>query len=141
MSRLDEYNRTWKNLNRVYSAYAKKIGMSDCEFLILYALYTVPETAQKELGDELAMPKQTVSAVLSSLGKRGLIKTVFEKGSKKSKTVSLTNKGRIEIAPLFEPVLDAEKTALNEIAEPDFESMIKSYDALKDKLENLLKLN
>lgn len=138
MNRLEEYNRTWKNLNGVYSQYAKKCGVSVSRFMILYMLYTQPDAAQKELCDSLGMPKQTVSSVITSLEKEGFIETSYISGNKKSKSVKLTAAGRKKAGALIQPVIDAEASALGEIDDLAFDTMIKSYGALKSKLENLL---
>lgn len=141
MDRLNEYNKTWKNLNAVYSAYAKKAGISVSKFMILYSLYTQPAATQKELCDTLGMPKQTVSAVLASLSKEGVIEISHNEGNKKSNFIALTNYGGKRVSALIEPVIKAETEALREIDDSAFASMIKSYDALKSNLESMLELN
>lgn len=138
MDRLSEYNRTWKSLNRVYSAYAKKRGISETEFLIIYELYTQGSAAQRGLGASLAMPKQTVSAAVRGLEKKGIVKSDFEEYSRKSKTIKLTELGRSEAKRIIEPVIEAERTALSAIDAEAFSAMIAGYDIIEQKLAALL---
>lgn len=138
MNRFEEYNRTWKNINQIYSKYARKKGISESKLLILYSLYLTGEVLQNDLCLSLLMPKQTVSAVLNSLKKDGLIDIGFAEKSRKSKKIFLTAKGARKSKELIEPLVAAETDALNSADENDIASMAALYDKVETQLNKLL---
>lgn len=138
LNRFEEYNRTWKNINQIYSKYARKKGISESKLLILYSLYLTGEALQSDLCLSLLMPKQTVSAVLNSLKKDGLIDIEFAEKSRKSKKILLTAKGALKCKKLIEPLAAAETDALNSADESDIVSMAALYDKIEARLNKLL---
>ena len=58
---LAEYNDTFKENENIYRGLAKRVGLSECSFWILYILrtdYAAP--VQSEIGTCLHLPKQSI---------------------------------------------------------------------------------
>ena len=71
---LERFNRSWKGIDRVYHEIARRSGLSDCAFWILYALRDAgTDMPQNELSQVWLYSRQTVSSTLRQLEERGLI--------------------------------------------------------------------
>ena len=91
---LFEYNSIIQETNEVYRGAARRLGLSESTFWILYALRTsaMPMT-QSGLCSALCLPKQTVNSALKSLERGGYIE-LDGPGGVRGKTVLLTEAGR-----------------------------------------------
>jgi len=73
---IDEYYENWFRINRAYDRWAQRHGTSDNT---LFALYTISACGdrgctQRHICNEILLPKQTVSFILSKLEKQGLLR-------------------------------------------------------------------
>ena len=75
---LEELNQLYKQMDGIYHRYARRLGLSDTAFWILYCLgeASAPLT-QRELCDSWAYPPQTVNSALKGLERQGLLKTGY----------------------------------------------------------------
>ena len=91
--RLREYNDSLKAIDDTYRAAARRFGLPECAFWILYTLRVerAPLT-QSEICALQYQPKQTVHSALKRLEADGLLKLAHG-GNRKSKYVCLTEKG------------------------------------------------
>ena len=68
------YNAIYKETDAVYSGFAKRSGLSDCAFWLLYSIRDSEDTCrQKDLCGQWTMSKQTVNSALKGLEKQGFI--------------------------------------------------------------------
>lgn len=90
---LRTYNNIIKEDNKIYHAVAKKFGLSDSAFWILYDLREGDKPlTQSELCQSLCQPKQTINSALKKLEADGYIELMPSR-DKRSKDISLTSKG------------------------------------------------
>ena len=106
---LAEYNDTFKENENIYRGLAKRVGLSECSFWILYILrtdYAAP--VQSEIGTCLHLPKQSINSALKKLETEGFL-TLARGSDHRSKTISLTEKGICLCQDTVDKVIDAER--------------------------------
>lgn len=112
-AQLAAFNQLYKEMDEIYHVYAKKQGISDTVFWILYSLYENNSSyIQKELCSEWHYPPQTVNSALKSLEKQGIISLEAVPGNKKNKRVSLTEHGLTLTQRVIARLTDAERNAI-----------------------------
>lgn len=136
-----EYNGLYKENDELYRNAAKAMGLSDCAFWILYFLREGnQELNQSELCSVLFAPKQTVNSSLKKLEEDGIIE--LRKGTdRRSRLVSLTQKGIELAAGTVDRVLGAELRAMGEMTAEEraaFLGLFHRYtDLLKQEIRHI----
>ena len=126
---LERFNRSWKGIDRVYHEIARRSGLSDCAFWILYALRDAGTAMpQNELSQVWLYSRQTVSSTLRQLEERGLINVQYAAGSRRDKQISLTDEGEHFTGVYIEPAMQAEKKSLLALDERDRDALIAGID-------------
>lgn len=93
-SELEKWNILIKRQDEFYHKCAKKSGLADAQFWVLYALCeTKKALCQNTFCENWCYSKQTVSAAVASLEKSGLVYLTYAEGSRKQKDLHLTEKG------------------------------------------------
>lgn len=111
MQDLREYNRLYKEFNELYHHIAKRLGLSDSAFDILYAVYTLEEGCrQSEIASYSCCSKTTINSAVKKLEKEGILR-VERKGARESR-VFLTPAGRALVDDKIAKVVAAEQRAL-----------------------------
>ena len=121
---LEELNQLYKQMDGIYHRYARQLGLSDTAFWILYSMgeETAPLT-QRELCDIWHYPPQTVNSALKGLERQGLIALVPRRGSRKDKEMVLTGPGRACVRRWIDPLMEAERRALEELGAAEREQL------------------
>ena len=139
--RLNEYNDLFKENDEIYRAAAKRLGLPDCAFWILYTLResSAPLT-QSEICSALYQPKQTVNSALKHLEAEGYLR--LSSGSdRRSKQVRLTERGLALAENTIDRVLAAECSAMLDMSEEEqaaFISLLRKYtESLKARMDAL----
>lgn len=89
-----ELNRMYKECEEFYHALAKRFGLSDSAFWILYTLHVEGQPlSATDLGDALFLSKQTIHSGVKSLEARGLIELRSSSADRRNKEICLTEKG------------------------------------------------
>ena len=110
---LERFNRTWRELDRVYHEVARGSGLSDCAFWTMYALAGSEDPLpQKAISQIWQYSKQTVASALQQLTGRGLVEVRLAEGSRRDKVIELTDAGQAFSERHVLPVARAEQTAL-----------------------------
>lgn len=124
--RMIRYNRYYKELERLYQKYIRKIGMSETIFWIFYSIYEneVPYT-QKTLCDDWFYTKQTVNSALKNMEQQGWIYLQAAPGNRKNKEIFLTEEGKKLVEQFVLPMAEAER---------------KTFDRMADKVESYLSM-
>lgn len=108
-----EYNQLLKNMDDLYHNAARKCGLSDSAFWVLYSIKeSEGPCTQKELCESWFYSKQTVNSTLKQLEERGILKLELAPGSRKNKQIFLTEKGEQLTEEKILPVMKAEYRAL-----------------------------
>ena len=115
---LEELNQLYKQMDGIYHRYARRLGLSDTAFWILYCLgeASAPLT-QRELCGSWSYPPQTVNSALKGLERQGLLALVPRAGNRKDKEMVLTPAGREYVRRAVEPLMEAERRALSALGD------------------------
>jgi DNA-binding MarR family transcriptional regulator len=101
----DFYRRT----DEIYHHLARRLGLSDSSFDILYALTLHDGLTQKGLCDAAFSSKQTVHSAVKKLEAEGFIE--FKGSTPRNRCAYLTERGRTLSASHIAPVIEAEREA------------------------------
>lgn len=113
------YNREMKLLDDLYRGAAKRCGIAECAFWILYTLRVEDKSfTQAEICEFLIEPKQTVNSALKKLEAEGYL-ALSAGADQRSKLVRLTEKGEQLARLRIDPVPEAEAGALRAMSPDD----------------------
>ena len=138
---LDEYNRIFKENDEIYREAAKKLGLSDCAFWILYAVRSSEDVlTQSDLCYSQYQPKQTINSALKKLEREGYLILRCE-DNRRSKQIYLTQKGTGLAENTVDKVIFAEVEALSGLTmaeQQEFLKLFRKYtDCLKEKIQHV----
>ncbi|MBM6699550.1 winged helix DNA-binding protein [Bifidobacterium pullorum subsp. saeculare] len=135
---LERFNRTLRELDRVYHEMARTSGLSDCAFWTMYALYGAEEPLpQKEISQTWQYSKQTVASALQQLVRRGLVQVRLAEGSRRDKVIELTDEGLGFARRHLLPVAQAEQAALAGLGAEGAEELLDRLDGYTSLLGTL----
>ena len=133
---LREFNIIHKETDAVYGELAKKSGLSDCAFWLMYSLREADGACtQKDLCSQWVMNKQTVNSALKSLVKSGYIALTSSQADKRSKYVSFTGKGAEFAREYVDVVFGMEQSAFQKMSDVDRTALIESNRAYQRLLQ------
>lgn len=110
-------NRTSKELEQLYHAYARHAGVSDAALWLLYVIrLSGSDLAQTSICADWHYPPQTINSALKRLESQGLVALAPATGSRRDKAVHLTAEGEQTVEHVIHPLIDAERAALADLA-------------------------
>lgn len=125
--KLSEYNGIWKENEEIYRVAAKRLGLPEGAFWILYTLREAGrEMTQSEVCQAMYEPKQTVNSALKKLERDGIIE-LLEMKDKRSKRCHLTEKGKYLAEGTVDKVIVAERRALADMEEEEMAVFFKLF--------------
>lgn len=110
-------NTFYEETNMIYHDIAKKRGLSDSAFDILYALYVEDGQRLSQLCKTSFLSKQTLSSSVKRLEEEGLLRT--ERQNSRFVQVFLTDAGWEHARNFVEPVFEAEVRAVASLTEKE----------------------
>ena len=123
--RLREYNDSLKAIDDTYRAAARRFGLPECAFWILYTLRVEEKPfTQAEICEFLIEPKQTVNSALKKLEAEGYL-TLSAGADQRSKRVCLTEKGERFVKAHVDRVPEAEAAALGAMTAAERNALIR----------------
>lgn len=132
-AKLTQYNKSFKSIDETYRNAAKRFGMSECTFWILYTLRNeTPPLTQSEICALQYQPKQTVNSALKKLENEGFL-TLSVGADRRNKYVSLTSKGLRLAEKTVDVFAESEANALLMMSEDEQDalcSLLKKYNSL-----------
>ncbi len=97
------YYDDWFEINKIYYVWAKKHNISQKALFVLYEILNSKGTCTQTLiCEHTSYQKQTVSQILNSLGKQGLIKREVNRTDKRNRIITLTPEGEVYAKSLME---------------------------------------
>lgn len=137
--KLSEYNGIWKENEDIYRMAAKKLGLSEGTFWILYTLREANrEMTQSEVCHAMYEPKQTVNSALKKLERDGIIE-LLEMKDKRSKRLHLTEKGEGLARETVDKVIVAEQHALADMKEEEVDAFFELFRTFSKRLRENVK--
>ncbi len=131
---LSEYNRIFRENDELYRDLAKRCGLSDAAFWILYVLRADSDgITQSEICAALYLPKQTVNSALKKMEFDGVIE-LTQQNNARSKSISLTEKGLALAERTVDRVIAAEEAAFSAMSEEERARMLALFRRYTDHL-------
>lgn len=136
-NRLKMYNQICKETDIVYHTYAKRCGLSDMAYWILYSIAESDEYfTQRDFCNDWFFSPQTVNSALKDLEKRDIIFLDAVSGNKKNKLIKPTENGKKFIEKFILPVIKTECESFETLSEEECELMLsttKKYVSILSK--------
>lgn len=133
------FNKLTKKQEEIYHMCAKKAGLTDTKFWVLYALCeTGGELCQNSFCETWCYSKQTVNTAVALLEKEGIVSLTFAEGSRKQKDIRLTDAGEAFCNQHIRPILEAEEASLMGLKEEERNTFLSVYAGLIHSLEDAL---
>lgn len=119
------FNREMKTLDDLYRSAARRCGLGECAFWILYTLrFEKAAFTQSDICEFLLEPKQTVNSALKKLVSAGLLQ-LSAGTDQRSKQILVTEAGDIFCKTHVDPVLEAEAASLQAMGEEDRAAILR----------------
>lgn len=133
--RLAEYNSIIKEHEDLYRQMAKRFGMSECAFWILYSLREANQSlTQSELCYALSQPKQTIHSALKKMEEGGFIKLLADQ-DRRRKQIQLTKKGELLAQETVDKVIVLENQAFDTFTDKEQELFLHLLHKYTDNLK------
>ena len=119
------FNREMKTLDDLYRSAARRCGLGECAFWILYTLrFEKAAFTQSDICEFLLEPKQTVNSALKKLVSAGLLQ-LSAGTDQRSKQILVTEEGDRFCKTHVDPVLEAEAASLQAMGEKDRAAILR----------------
>ncbi len=138
--KLKEFNRINRKFESLYHAAARKQGLSDSAFIILYELWDMGDGClQRDICDTSSTSKQTIHSATRKLEQEGYV--YLKPGRGREMQIFLTEEGRGLVREKIVPVVRMEIEAFGELEEEESAMMLgiteKYLEHLWKKLKEL----
>lgn len=137
---LKEFNSLYKEWGEIYHKISAKLGLSDSEFLIFYALVELNLDRQKDIADYFCISKQTINSAVKKLVNMGMVELKVAKG--RDMQIIFTETGKNFAQEKIIPIVDIEKSALVALGQKDSRELLrltrKHLDIFKEKTKQIL---
>ena len=132
-------------IDELYQMYAKKSGLSETAFWILYCVRERKEPyTQKELCDLWSYSRQTINSALKNMQAQGLIQLVLAQGNRKNKQIVLSLQGEELVKQVVDPLLQAEKRVFSKMGMDNVERYLQLehqyLQALREEIAGICKI-
>lgn len=131
---LEQIDLLYQGYNALYQEIARHFDVSYSGMLILYALISKQPCTQKELGETLFLPKQTVHSSINGFIKSGLVISKPSEKNQRIKEIFLTPEGEEMVNKTVRLLLTAEQSAAAQLTEEEITTLF----TLTQKHLNLL---
>lgn len=127
---LRELFNIFNETNKAYNELASKVGLSYNQMVILYYLQSHYNVTQKNIVNDMLIPKQTINTILNNWINAAYIS--FEnKLTKKNKIILLTEFGKKELEPKITFVMDKEAIILERLGDVTKSLVLSNLNYLK----------
>lgn len=127
---LRELFNIFNETNKAYNELASKVGLSYNQMVILYYLQSHYNVTQKNIVNDMLIPKQTINTILNNWINAGYIS--FEnKLTKKNKIILLTEFGKKELEPKITFDMDKEAIILERLGDVTKSLVLSNLNYLK----------
>lgn len=137
---LERFNQMWKEIDRTYHEMARRSGLSDCAFWIMYGVAEADGSIrQTSMSKDWQYSRQTVASAVRQLEGRELITVSLDEGSQRDKRITLTEAGERFVVRYVNPAMMAEQEALEQLGVKDAETLfalMRRYTRLLDRSMN-----
>ena len=125
---LDHFYVCCNKMDGLYYLAARRLGVKENALVLLYTLNDGQPRSQKQLSEELLIPKTTINTIVKEYMDAGYV-TLVPANHSREKNIALTPAGAAYAKEILEPVYRAEKEAMEQtLAEfsPEFMNAIEA---------------
>lgn len=125
---LDHFYVCCNKMDGLYYLAARRLGVKENALVLLYTLNDGQPRSQKQLSEELLIPKTTINTIVNEYMDAGYV-TLVPANHSREKNIALTPAGAAYAQEILEPVYRAEKEAMEQtLAEfsPEFMNAIEA---------------
>ena len=125
---LDHFYVCCNKIDGLYYLAARRLGVKENALVLLYTLNDGQPRSQKQLSEELLIPKTTINTIVKEYMDAGYV-TLVPANHSREKNIALTPAGAAYAQEILEPVYRAEKEAMEQtLAEfsPEFMNAIEA---------------
>ncbi|ABI67617.1 MarR family winged helix-turn-helix transcriptional regulator [Syntrophomonas wolfei] len=119
-----------QSVHQLFKAELIPHGVTPGQYSVLKCLWKDNGQTVKQLAEHLYLDSSTVTGILDRMEQKGLIKKTADPKDRRALQVLLTEKGQALEEPLSQAILNANKKALQEMND-------KEYESLKELLHKL----
>ena len=125
----DKLMEQFQNMDNAYEDYARSKGLTYLSLMVLEEIYELGGgCTQKRISEDTHYPKQSINLVIKAFLKDGVLELRELPENRKSKGITLTEKGRRFCAETVAPLLAQESAAMDEIGEAESRELIRLLD-------------
>ena len=129
-------------MDNMYEEYAKKNGLTYMSLYILETIYEYGCCTQKQISEVTLYPKQTVNMVIRLFLEKDWVTLKQAESDRRSKSVQLTESGKIFAKRVVEPYWKAADDAFGEVESEERKALVKGLNtfsrSLSDKVQKIL---
>ncbi|MCM1256424.1 MAG: MarR family transcriptional regulator [Roseburia sp.] len=130
-----QFNRMFKRYDDIYRRAAKKFDLPELALWIIYVLRENTKCTQKDIVEQLLHSKQSIHSSLKVLEKKGYVKLECLEDDRRSKYVSLTEKGLSLARDTADKIVAAENLAFLRLTDTEREVILNMFERLTSILE------
>ena len=124
-------------MDGLYYQAARRLGVNENDLSLLYFLLDGPPRSQKQLAEDLNIPKTTVNTIVREYVRAGYARLV--PGARgKEREVALTQAGRDYALPILRPIYAAEEAAMARTLERFSPEFLLAVEAMADYLDQAI---
>lgn len=136
--KLKEFNRLNRKFEGLYHVVARREGLSDSAFIILYELWDQGDGClQKDICDAASISKQTIHSAMRKLEQAGCL--YMKPGKGRQMRIFLTDEGRKLVEEKILPVSRKEAEAFGELEEEECAEMLRIIEKYLEHLDKKIK--
>ena len=123
---LDRFYVCCNKIDGLYYLAARRLGVKENALSLLYTLDNGPPCSQKQLAEELLIPKTTINTIVKEYTDAGYLSLV-PSGHSREKNITLTAAGRAYAQKVLRPIYQAEERAISREYSSEF---VKAVEVL-----------
>lgn len=130
---IEAWNLQWINVERLYTQFALKYGLSNFSLSVLRLIYESQlKLTQKEICSLLSLPKQTISSMINNLSHKGYVDKEICSLDHRNVYITLTMSGQQFCHELFSQLNEIEMKAFSQLTSKQREEFTKTNAMLSE---------
>ena len=126
---LDRFYICCNKIDGLYYLAARRLGVKENALSLLYTLDNGPPCSQKQLAEELLIPKTTINTIVKEYTDAGYLSLV-PSGHSREKNITLTAAGRAYAQKVLRPIYQAEERAISRTLGEYSSEFVKAVEVL-----------
>ena len=136
---IKEYCKYLQDWNLSYEEYAKSVGLSYTNLMILDVIFKTENCTQKIISESLFLPKQTVNGAVTYFYKKGFLKLKELPENRRIKTIHFTDSGKKYAESILLKVRETEYKAMEKLTKEEREALLKMTKSFTEHCINVLR--